>query len=81
MLFRSIGTGTGRTGWYTGIETSTFGTSLNTGRASHVPVNFGQYRPIPGVPASTKKKTFFFLVLSFLNFYKGKMVIYFALTY
>ena len=69
---------------YTGIEKSTFRTGLNTGRTSHVPAipaNFGQYRPVPGVPAGTEK--FFFLFLSFVIFefllrQNGNL---FALTY
>ena len=59
------------TGTYIGIETLTFRTSLNTGRTGHVPANFGQYW-------SVKKKNFFFyfIVLYFLNFCKGRMVTY-----
>ena len=48
---------------YTDIETSTFYTSLNTGRTGHVLAilaNFGQYRPVPG---DTEKSFSFFKVL------------------
>ena len=58
------------TGMYTGFETSTFRTGLNTGRTSHVPVipaNFEQYQPVPGVSADTEK-IFFFFFLSFVIF-------------
>ena len=48
------------TGMYTGIETSTFRTGLNTGHTSHVPANFEQYRLVPGVLAGTDFFFFFF---------------------
>ena len=47
--------------------TPLFRTEKNTDRTSHVPANFGQYRPVPGVSASTKKKVFFFF-FKFCNF-------------
>ena len=51
-------------------STPLFRTGKNTGRTGHVPAvpaNFGQYRPVPGVPAGTRKK-FFFFFLSFVIF-------------
>ena len=45
-VVNTVPAGMYRTGMYTGIETSTFRTGLNTGRTGHVPANFGQYRPI-----------------------------------
>ena len=56
-VVNTVPAGMYRTGMYTGIETSTFRTGLNTGRIGHVPANFGQYRPIP---ANTEKVFFFF---------------------
>ena len=58
---------------YTGIETSTFRTGLNTGHTGHVLTilaNFGQYQPILGVLANTGKSfiLFFILFLSFVIF-------------
>ena len=47
-----------RIGIYIGIETSTFRTSLNTGRT-------GQFR---AMPAGTEKKFFFIFILKFGNF-------------
>ena len=72
------------TGMYTGIETSTFRTGLNTGCTGHVPAipaNFGQYRPVPSVPAGTEKCFFFiksFVIFEFLLKQNGNL---FALTY
>ena len=43
-----------------------FRTGKNIGRTGHVsavPVNFGQYWPIPGVPAGTEKKFLFFIFI------------------
>ena len=47
-----------------------------------VPANFGQYRPVPGVPAGTEK-SFFFFFLSFVifEFLLGQNGNLFALTY
>ena len=45
-----------RIGMYTGIETSTFRTGLNTGRTDHT----GQFRAIP---AGTEKSFFFFFLV------------------
>ena len=58
-----------------------FRTGLNTGHIGYELADFGYYRLIPGILAGTKKKkkTFlflFFFFLKFLNFYKGRMVIY-----
>ena len=44
-------------------STLLFRTGKNTSRTGlvpAVPVNFGQYRPVPGVPAGTEKSIFFF---------------------
>ena len=70
-----------RTSMYTGIETSTFRTGLNT---NHI----GQFRAIPGVPAGTEKSFFFlfiiiiiflsFAIFEFLLRHNGNL---FALTY
>ena len=75
-----------RIGMYTGIETSTFRTGLNTGHIGHVPAipdNFGQYRPVPDVPANTKKCFYFLFFLSFVifEFLLGQNSNLFALTY
>ena len=46
--------------------TTLFRTGKNIGRTGHVsavPVNFGQYWPIPGVPAGTEKKFLFFIFI------------------
>ena len=48
------------TGMYTGIETSMFRTSLKTGHVLAIPANFGQYKLVPSIPASTEKSFFFF---------------------
>ena len=50
--------------------TPLFRTRKNTGHTGHVPavpVNFGQYRPVPGVLAGTEKNLFIFF-LKFCNF-------------
>ena len=52
----------------TGIKTTTFRTGLNTGRTGHVPANFEQNRPIPGVPTDIGKSFFLFLFFMFCNF-------------
>ena len=49
------------TGMYTGIETSTFHTGLNTGHVWTIPGNFGQYRLVPSVLASIEKSLFYFI--------------------
>ena len=64
---------------YTSIEMPTFRTGLNIGHVPTILVNFKFYWLVPSGWYSFF--FFFLLVLSFLNFYKGKMVIYFALTY
>ena len=77
------------TGMYTGIETSTFRTGLNTGRIGHVPAipdKFGQYRPISAGTGRTgqyKKMFLFFIFLSFVifEFLLGQNSNLFALTY
>ena len=69
-----------RIGTYTNIKMSTFRTDLNTSHVPTILVNFKFYWLVPSVSVGIEF-FFFFLVLSFLNFYKGKMVIYFALTY
>ena len=59
-----------RTGMYTGIEMPMFCTGLNIGRTGHVSAiltDFRQYRPIPAYQL-VKKKTFFFLIFSFVIF-------------
>ena len=66
-------------------STPLFRIGKNTGRTGlvpAVPANFGQYRPISGVPAGTEK-SFYFIFLSFLIFefllrQNGNL---FALTY
>ena len=52
-------------GMYTGIETSTFRTGLNT---STIPVNFEQYWSVLGVLAGTGIFFYFFILLFFLKF-------------
>ena len=49
------------TGTYIDIETSIFRIGLNTGRTGHVPTNFEQYRPVPGILVGIE---FFFFFLS-----------------
>ena len=51
--------------------TPLFRTGKNTGRTGlvpAVPANFGQYRPVPGVPAGKENFFFFFFFLSFVIF-------------
>ena len=62
-----------RIGMYTGIETSTFRTGLNTGRTDHT----GQFRAIP---AGTEK-SFFFLSFVIFEFLLGQNGNLFALIY
>ena len=67
-------------------STLLFRTGKNTGRTGLVPAipaNFGQYRPVPGVPADTKKSFYFFYFLSFVifKFLLGQNGNLFALTY
>ena len=55
-----------RTGQQSGTFDPLFRTQKNTGCTGLVPAvlaNFGQYRPVPGVPAGTEKSFFFFKVL------------------
>ena len=67
---------------YTSIEMPIFRIGfLNTDHVPIILVNFKFYWLVPSVLISIEFFFFFFLVLSFLNFYKGRMVIYFALTY
>ena len=75
-VVNTVPAGMYHTGMYTGIETSTFRTGLNTSRTGHVLVNFGQYRPI-------QKKFFFFFFLSFVifEFLLGQNGNLFTLTY
>ena len=71
--------------------TPLFRTRKNIGRTGHVlavPVNFGQYRPIPGVPPVQKKSFllllllfFFFLSLVIFEFLLGQNGNLFALIY
>ena len=49
------------TDMYTGIETLTFHTDLNTGHVWVIPANFGQYRLVPSVPAGIEKVLFYFI--------------------
>ena len=49
-------------------STPLFRIGKNTGRTGFVPANFGQYRPVPGVPASTEK-SFYFILFYFIWFY------------
>ena len=62
-----------------------FRTGKNTGRTDLVPSNFGQYRPVPGVPAGTEKSFLFifFIFLSFVifEFLLGQNCNLFVLTY
>ena len=68
-------------------STPLFRTEKNTGctgLVSTVPDNFGQYRPVPGVLASTEKIfLFYFIFLSFVifEFLLGQNGNLFALTY
>ena len=66
-------------------STPLFRTGKNTGHTGlvpAVPANFGQYWPVPGVPAGTEK-SFFFFFLSFVifEFLLGQNGNLFALTY
>ena len=70
-----------RTDMYTGIETPTFRTGLNTDRTGHT----GQFRVIPVGTRHTNqyRKKFFFFILSFVifEFLLGQNDNLFALTY
>ena len=65
---------------YTGIETSTFRTGLNTSHVLAIPANFGKYRPVLGVSAGTEKIFFFFFFVIF-EFLLGQNGNLFTLTY
>ena len=65
---------------YISIEMPTFRTGLNTGHIPIILVNFKFYWLVLSVSVGIEF-FFFFKVLSFLNFYKSRMIIYFALTY
>ena len=62
-----------RTDMYTGIETPTFRTGLNTDRTSHT----GQFQAI----LAGTKKSFFFFFFFFFVFLLGQNGNLFALTY
>ena len=54
-----------------GIEMSTFCTGLNTSRTSHllaIPVDFGHYWLVLGIPAGTKNVFIFFYFFNFVFF-------------
>ena len=63
-VVNTVPAGMYHTGMYTGIETSTFRTGLNT---STIPINFEQYWSVLGVLAGTGK---FFLFYYFIIFFK-----------
>ena len=46
-------------------STLLFRTGKNTGRTGLVPANFGQYRPVPGVPTDTEKSFYLFIFFFF----------------
>ena len=63
-------------------STPLFRTGKNTGCTSlvpAVPANFGQYRPVPGVPAGTEKSFYFlsFVIFEFLLRQNGISIICF----
>ena len=66
---------------YTGIETSMFRTNLKTGHVLAIPANFGQYKLVPSIPASTEKSFFFFLSFVIFEFLLGQNSNLFTLTY